>query len=408
MTQPIRFGLIGVGGIGSYHRTAIQGLESAGMGRLIAVADPWIQRLATQKADLEARGVRWHLDYRDMLREEAELDAVVIATPIPFHYEMTLACIKRGLAIHLEKPPVPLIQQLDALIAADAKRTVSVGFQYIGSHCTQELKRLITEGNLGQLREIRAAACWPRSDKYYARANWAGRMMLDSAPVFDGPATNALAHLIQNIMFLAGEGRDDFAEPVEVQGELYRARPIESYDTACMRGRFATGTEFSVTVTHATESPLPFCIEVRGTEGWARLSLDGAKLETSAGVICDRPESTQQLINSNYGNFLDVIHGRRERFLTRLVDTRGYVSTTNAMLLSSGGVHDIDPAAIRRYTRDGAGGFEVLKLREAVEENLASGRLFTEQGCAWATAKPRPFQLPLGRPTPLAEFCGPR
>jgi predicted dehydrogenase len=405
MTKAVRFGLIGVGGIGSYHRAAIEAHESSGAARLVAVADPWVERLAAQKEELTSRGVRWHLDYRDMLREEAELDAVVIATPIPFHYEMTMACIERGVSVHLEKPPVPLIQQLEALITADTGQTVSVGFQFIGSRCTQSLKRLIAEGKLGEVREIRAAACWPRVDQYYERANWPGRMMLDNSPVFDGPATNALAHLINSIMYFAGDGRDEFAIPTEVHGELYRARPIESYDTACLRGRFASGIEFSVAVTHATESALPFLIEVRGAKGWGQLSRDGTRLETSVGVSYDHMETTQQLIDLNYANFIDVIQGRRNRFLTRLVDTRGYVGTTNAMLLSSDGIHDIDPGSIRRYVQDGTGGFEVLKLREAVEETLVSGRLFTEQCSPWATARPKPFLLPLCEATPLARFC---
>jgi len=405
MTKAVRFGLIGVGGIGSYHRAAIEAREADGAARLVAVADPWVERLAAQKTELTSRGVRWHLDYRDMLREEADLDAVVIATPIPFHYDMTMACLERGVSVHLEKPPVPLIQQLEALIAADARQSVSVGFQFIGSRCTQMLKQLISDGKLGEVREIRAAACWPRVDKYYTRANWPGRMMLGSAPVFDGPATNALAHLINNIMYFAGEGRDEFAIPTEVSGELYRARPIESYDTACLRGRFGSEVEFSVAVTHATETALPFLIEVRGAKGWGRLSNDGARLETSVGVSCDHMETTQQLLDVNYANFIEVIQGRRDRFLTRLADTRGYVGTTNAMLLSSDGVHDIDPGSIRRYGQDGTGGFEVVKLREAVEETLASGQLFTEQGSPWATARPKPFRLPLCDGTPLARFC---
>ncbi len=405
MTKRIRFGLIGAGGIGAWHRAAIEAQEAAGAAQLVAVADPWAARLATQKAELEARGVRWHLDYREMLRLEPDLDAVVIATPIPFHFEMAMACIARGLFVNLEKPPVPLIDQLEELIAADRNARVSVGFQYIGSHCTRLLKELITGGKLGRLTAIRAGGCWPRMDKYYSRATWAGRMMLDGAPVFDGPATNALAHVINGIMYFAGEGRDEFAIPIEVTGELYRARRIESYDTASLQGRFASGVEFSAAMTHATESALPFRIDAHGTKGWARLSNDGARFETSTGDSCDHPETTQQLIDINYAAFLDVINGRRARFPTRLIDVRGYVGATNAMLLSSGGIHDIAPAYIERYMADGDGGFDVLELRDAVEDTISTGRLFSEQGRPWAKAKSKLVRLPLEQPLPFTQFC---
>jgi predicted dehydrogenase len=403
MTNPLRFGLIGCGGIGAYHRAAIEAHEVAGTAKLVAVADPWAERLATQKAELESRGVRWHLDYRDMLRDEPDLDAAVIATPIPFHRDMALACINRGLAVHLEKPPVPLMHQFEELLAADTKQLVSVGFQMIGSHCTQSLKQLITDGKLGEIKTIRAGGCWPRLDNYYSRASWAGRMALDGAPVFDGPATNAFAHLVHNIMYFAGSGRDEFAVPVEVEGELYRARPIESYDTACMRGRFASGAEFGLAVTHATEAPLLFRIEVRGTKGWARLSQDGAILDSSAGASCEHAQGTQELLDINYTNFIDVIQGRRDRFSTRLADTRGYVSATNAMLASSGGIHDIDAGSVLQYVEDGAGGYDVLNLWSAVEDSFASGRLFSEQNLPWAKAKPEVIRLPLSNTTPPLE-----
>jgi predicted dehydrogenase len=395
MSKPVRFGLIGVGGIGAYHRAAIEAQETAGAAQLVAVADPWADRLATQKGELEARGVRWHLDYHEMLRDEPALDAAVIATPIPFHFDMAMACIAGGLMIHLEKPPVPLLRQFEALVAADKKESISVGFQMIGARCTQLLKEAISAGKLGTITAIRAGGCWPRQDNYYSRANWAGRMLLDGAPVFDGPATNAFAHLIHNIMYFAGAERDEFAIPVEVTGELYRARPIESYDTACLRGLFRSGIQFSLAVTHATEVPLPFRMEVLGTQGWARLTEDGAKLESNVGVSCDCPQSTQELLDINHANFVDVLTGRASRYMTRLADTRGYVSATNAMLLSSGGIHNIDAASVRQYGKEGEAGFDVGDLRAAVEETFASGRLFNEQGIRWAIAKPETVRLPL-------------
>jgi len=402
MTNPIRIGLIGVGGIGAYHRAAIEMQESVGAAELVAVADPWADRLGPQKAELEARGVRWHMDYRDMLAETPGLQAVVIATPIPYHLDMALACLQRGIRVHLEKPPVPLITQLDTLLAADSGHAVSVGFQMIGARTSREVKALITGGKLGSITDIRAAGCWPRTDKYYTRASWAGRMVLDGFPVFDGPASNAFAHVIHNIMYFAGQDRDGFAIPVEVEGELYRARSIESYDTACLRGRFSSGVRFSLALTHATEATLPFLIEVRGTGGWARISEDAARVESNVGLSGEHPQNTQELLNINHDNFIGVLQGRLPRFATALPDTVGYVSATNGLLASSGGIHDIAPEHFRRYERDGEGGFDVLNLHQAVQETVASGRLFSEQPlCPWATAKPTPIPLPLVHPPHL-------
>jgi hypothetical protein len=116
-------------------------------------------------------------------------------------------------------------------------------------------------------------------------------------------------------------------------------------------------------------------------------------LETHGGLELSEQETTQPLIDRDYDQFIDVIDGRRERFRTCPEDTRGYVSATNGMFISSGGIHDIDPAFIRHSLGDGMGDLEVLHLREAVQECLLTGRLFSEQGLGWAVARPVPVPL---------------
>lgn len=349
-----------------------------------------LEQLRSEKVELEAQGVRWHTDYRDLLREE--LDAVVIATPIPLHFEMTRACLERDLFVLLEKPPVPLIQNLEELIDMDPHGRVSVGFQMICAQTVQTLKAMIADGRLGQLRSIRAGACWPRHDEYYERASWAGRLQLNDRAVFDGPATNALSHVVNNMMFFAGEGRHGFGIPSEVKGELYRARPIESYDVAAMRGHFPSGVEFSLAVTHATRQSRPYTIEIRGSEGWARLSDDGNRLESSfdSELVCE--ETTQELITRHLHEFLLVASGEKDSFPTPLVETRGYVKLTNGLFLSSGGIHDIDRAAVQRYTEAGSG-YDVPGLSEAIEAQISTGCSLREAGCSWATVEPKRIAL---------------
>ena len=169
MSEPLRYALVGATGIGGYHLQAIRELEKNGLVRLVAVADPALGRLPDLRNELTAQGAGCHLDYRELLRHEAELDVVVLSVPIPFHFEITRACLERNLFIYLEKPPVPLIQQLESLIALDKNRRVGVGFQMITANWVQNLKRAILEGRLGRVENIRIGACWPRLDHYYGR-----------------------------------------------------------------------------------------------------------------------------------------------------------------------------------------------------------------------------------------------
>src|ERR1051326_6205877 len=237
MGRTLNWALIGAGGMGGAHLHALQTLEAEGEVRLVAVADPFADRLAYTKAELDCKGVRWHADYQEMIESEGALDAVSICTPIHLHERMAKAALARGLFVYLEKPPVPLIQQLDALVKLDTQRKIAVGFQMIGSRFVRQLKRWKTDGALGDVSAIRVSVAWPRLTQYYQRASWAGGMMLNGEPVFDGPPTNANSHLVHTIMFLAGDKMDEFVMPTEMEAELYRARPIPSYDVACMRGK---------------------------------------------------------------------------------------------------------------------------------------------------------------------------
>ena len=107
------YGLIGVGGFGAQHLAVLRSLEQSGEIQLAAVCDPSIHRFPEIEADLKSRKVRIYQDYLEMLDREDNLAAVTIAAPIPFHDRMVKACLAPGVFVYLEKPPVPLLSQLD-------------------------------------------------------------------------------------------------------------------------------------------------------------------------------------------------------------------------------------------------------------------------------------------------------
>jgi len=386
-TEAIPFGLIGAGGIGHVHIAALRELHYAGSVRFTAIADPFFKDAAVRQ-ELQALGIRWYGDYKEMLRDEKGLKAVTIATPIPLHFSMASACIERGLFVLLEKPPAPLIGQLDKLIEMDRDERVAINFQTVHLPALQRVKTCIGDGRLGNLTEIRVAAGWPRGASYYARAKWAGRLTVGDEPVFDGPATNALAHQIHNAMYLAASaapGGRDFDEPVEVQGELYRARKIESYDVASLRGWFASGVIFSATLAHPVREALPFTVEARGTAGWARMSKDGSGFESSIpGQNGESETPFNDLVARVYQQFIESMRGGQNALLTRLRDARGYVLATNAMWVSSGGIHDIGSEWQQTYENNGDTAIEVTGLTEALKEGFATGKLLSELNVPWA------------------------
>ena len=382
---PFSLALIGANGFGSYHRAAIDTLSREGRIRLAAVVDPAIKAMPRVEAELKGRGVRLYSDYRQYLDLDEGCDAVTIAAPIPYHFEIATRCIELDIPIYLEKPPVPLLRQLENLVALDKNRRVSVGFQHLCYAWMRRLKGWIVGGGFGELQHIRAGGCWPRTDAYYNRCDWSGKVMLRGRPVFDGPATNALAHLIHNIMYLASPTPGGFSVPSEVRGELYRARPIESYDVASLTGLFDSGLEFSLALTHATEVEEPFSLVVSGTKGWARVSSNGGLMESSfAGSEAYPLPADPDVLRESYSVFSDFAEGRSQRPDTTVGDCRGYTIATNGMLLSSGGIHDIPQECIKAYTSNGRKGYAVGGLAKAVSAVLAKGGTFSDVNIPWA------------------------
>ena len=292
------------------------------------------------------------------------------------------------------RPPVPLIRQLDSLLALDVHKKVAVGFQLVNSQPVQQLKDWVTQGALGEIRSLRVYGCSPRSAEYYARAPWAGKMMYDGKPVFDGPATNALSHWLHNIMYLAGAKMDEFGLPVDVEAELYRIRPIESYDLICMRGHMGSGASFQYAVTHATEKAVPCKLEVVGSKGRAWIVENSAVSGNNLGLS----ESTLSCVDpflESWRQFVGFARVEQPRVTTRLEDTRGYVLATNAALVSSGGIHDISQTW-------GRGGPDISHpdLAELVEHSSGEWKVFSEMKVGWT----RPCRSIIVRDLPHLEM----
>lgn len=382
MQAPVRIALIGAGGYGVNHLRMLERLRKEGVVDFRAVADPTEAALGEAAARLAAAGVRWFADYQEMFRElDGGLDAVVISTPIPLHLPMLEAALDRNLFVFLEKPPVPLIQDFLRLAARPEAARVALGFKLLADPSLWRLKEAMLGGAFGRIVSLRAAACWPRLDSYYGRASWAGRMVWRGLPVFDGPATNALAHIVHNIMFLAGSQRDEFGVPEDVRGELYRARQIESYDVSGLAGAFADGTTFSAAFSHAVERKMDWSIVVEGESGRAVLTKDGVE---SNKPLPDSWKLDHDIFEESWRDFYRFITGQQSRPHTRFADCRGYVAATNAMLISSGGIRDLPAGGVRRFVSDCDGGFDVEGMESLARLSLQTGKSFGDCGAAWA------------------------
>jgi myo-inositol 2-dehydrogenase / D-chiro-inositol 1-dehydrogenase len=149
--RPLRIGIIGVGGMGSFHaRTlaTIAGVEVA------VVADPSRAHVDRLVDELACRGESDPMT----VATDASLDGVVIASPDETHPDLAIAALGAGAWVLLEKPIATTVAEarrvVDAEVALGARR-VQVGFmrEYDPAH-TQLRDALAEIGRLDALRSM--------------------------------------------------------------------------------------------------------------------------------------------------------------------------------------------------------------------------------------------------------------
>ena len=234
---PIRFGLTGLGGYAGYVCDRILGDARSDhpAAKLVAVCDPEPERFARRVEDLRAAGISVVRDFAELLTRD--IDAVWLPLPIDLHFPYTEAALDAGKAVLCEKPAAGCVDDVDRMIAARDRTglPVAIGFQDMYQPSVAVLKQRLVAGEFGRVVGARVIGCWPRSERYFGRNDWAGRLRRDGRWVLDSPASNALAHFLHLALFLLGPSREQSAKPTSVAAELYRANRIENYDTCAMR-----------------------------------------------------------------------------------------------------------------------------------------------------------------------------
>ena len=144
MTAPIGVGIIGAGFFGDLHAQALGRLDDA---RLVAACRSDAPAL---DGFVERHGGRPYTVYQDLL-DDGDVEAVVIATPHATHAEITLAALRAGKQVLLEKPMAVSLAECDAIVEAGAaaSRVVMVGHITHFSRAFRMAKELLQSGELG-------------------------------------------------------------------------------------------------------------------------------------------------------------------------------------------------------------------------------------------------------------------
>ena len=340
--------IAGIGGFAEAHHESLWDLEKEGFLRVVSTCDPRAEHLRgiREMFRFSVRGIRVFDSFREMI-DAPRHHWAAISTPVAFHAPMHEACVEAGVPCYLEKPPTLDPAQLERMIALDerATRRTQVGFSYIYEPERILLKKRLLHGEFGRLERVAILGAWPRSESYYARSPWAGRLKMDEALLLDSCLGNAMSHHAHNILFFAGlQGIGEWGPCVEVQARLFRANPIEGPDTVFVRGRLAGGIGFRIALTHC-------CSNEAVTEEILVCENAVIRIEPRACIRIFHADGRQEAIpftsnshlKDNFRVFSRHVRGEPQQLMSTLADCRPFVHLNALAYVSAGGIEEVAP-----------------------------------------------------------------
>lgn len=182
--NPVRIGVVGIGGMGSYHASYLrQGKIRRAV--LAAVCDINKEKLAA------VTDVPTFTDSAALIRS-GKVDAVLVATPHYFHTTIGIDALQEGLHVLVEKPVSVHKADAERLLAAhrNPKQRFAAMFNQRTNPLYIKLRQLVQGNELGEIRRVSwIVTDWFRSQAYYDsggwRATWGGEgggVLLNQCP----------------------------------------------------------------------------------------------------------------------------------------------------------------------------------------------------------------------------------
>ncbi|MDN4171554.1 Gfo/Idh/MocA family oxidoreductase [Nocardioides sp. SOB77] len=218
-------------------------------------------------------------DWRDVVTRD-DVDVVDICTPGHLHAEIALAALEAGKHVLVEKPLANTVAESEALVAAAAAAAergvvTMTGFNYRRVPALALARRMIAEGRIGTVRQVRASYLQDWLVDEAAPMTW--RLRRESAG--SGVLGDLGSHVVDQLHHLLGE------PVVAASGHLrtfvperagdHGPEPVTVDDAAWATLETASGVVASVEVSRmATSRKNALQLEVYGTTGSLSFDLE--------------------------------------------------------------------------------------------------------------------------------------
>ncbi|MGD2136526.1 MAG: Gfo/Idh/MocA family oxidoreductase [Gemmatimonadales bacterium] len=145
-------GVVGVGSRGQYLMRLL--LRFPGV-RVTALCDVYEPRFAEGREITGEETPAYH-DYRQMLDDARDLEAVIVASPLSFHREHVVASLEQGLHVYGEKAIGYTVDDCNAIVRATraSGRTFQTGLQFRYAPWYHEAVERIRSGEIGRVTHV--------------------------------------------------------------------------------------------------------------------------------------------------------------------------------------------------------------------------------------------------------------
>ncbi len=322
--ESIRVAVIGVGNRGSFllrHTLRVPGVQ------VVAVSDIDPERLDRAVAQVSAAGgsAAAFADFRKMLDDRKDIDAVIIATPVDTHKMVAIAALEVGKHVYCEKPLAHTVEDVRLMrtAARTAKGVFQAGFQLRHDPHRRAAMDFIKSGGIGRVlfcQGYRHTGDLPRNTPWYFDRSRSGDNIVEQA-----------CHILDLLTWAAGK------PPIRAFGSgginLFRDQPpgrttMDNYSVI-----YEFPDDVRLNFSHHYFDPPGFSgikERVYGSQGAIELSTaTWIELNKKGEIKLEVPGAGQDSTYQSLAAFFDNARGRK----TPLNDIESaYLSTMMAML----------------------------------------------------------------------------
>ena len=301
MNSPVKFGLIGTGGIAQSYAQAFETNENA---QLVAVCDVRVDAVEAMASRFKCSSFT---STETLAFSGPKLDAVVICTPPNTHEDIAVRFLKRGVNVLCEKP--------FTLTAASARRmvneaqksgvllTMASKFRYVDD--VIKAKSIVASGLLGEiiLFENAFTSHVDMSKRWNANPEISGGgVLIDNG-----------THSVDLMRYFLGP----LAEVHCVEGKQIQGLTVE--DTARVFVRSAAGVMGSVDLSWSLNKGLDWFLNIYGSQGTVQVGWQESKYRQASNkewVVFGKGYNKLQAFRSQITNFAKAIRKEEPLLIT--------------------------------------------------------------------------------------------